>query len=59
MKIIGIFLVTFSVIMVLNQLGYGSCFAAYCIQAAIPKVTIFSIIVTAIIYFVSESNEKS
>lgn len=44
-----VFLPTFAVVMVANQLSYGGCFEGYCIEAAFPKVLLFAAIITAII----------
>ena len=58
LKAIVIFIVTFSIVMMVNQIGYGSCFKSYCVTAAIPKVTLLSVVISAFLYWVSE-NEKS
>jgi hypothetical protein len=35
----------FIVVLIFNQMAYGSCFEGYCLAAASPKVLIFSIII--------------
>lgn len=57
MKVFFIFLFVFSVVMIINQLGYGSCFSSYCMTAAIPKVSVISTVITGIIYWMV-LNEK-
>lgn len=54
-KALVIFIPTFLVVLFINQLSYGACFKGYCISAALPKVTILSLLISLFIYFVSES----
>lgn len=58
LKVLIIFIVTFSVVMIFNQIGYGSCFSSYCMSAATPKVTVISIVLSAFIYWVSRNETK-
>lgn len=44
-----VFLPTFSVVMVVNQLSYGGCFEGYCIEAALPRVLFMAAIIAAVI----------
>ncbi|ENM3851143.1 hypothetical protein VCSRO184_3530 [Vibrio cholerae] len=54
-KALKIFVPTFIVVLIVNQMAYGSCFKGYCISAAFPKVTILSLLISAFIYWVSKS----
>jgi len=51
-----IFITTFLVVLVINQLFYGACFAAYCIAAAIPRVFIMSILLSWFLYSAKNSD---
>lgn len=53
-----IFVPTFIVILILNQLFYGACFEAYCIAAAFPKVIVLSLLVSVFIYWVKGSEDS-
>jgi len=53
-KTITIFIVTFSIVMLVNQISYGSCFASYCLSAALPKVTLLSVVISAFIVWGSK-----
>ena len=57
-KSLKIFIPTFLVVLVINQLAYGACFKGYCIAAALPKVTILSLAISAFIYWVSKSEDS-
>lgn len=57
-KAIVIFVITFCVVMIFNQIGYGSCFSSYCMTAAIPKVTVISVVISAFIYWVNQNEKK-
>lgn len=50
--------IAFPVIMVLNQLGYGACFAPYCLAAAFSKVLIFSTLVGVVAHYVTWVDKK-
>ena len=52
-KALIIFLPTFFIVLVLNQLAYGACFKGYCLAAAFPKVTFLSVLISAFLYWVS------
>ncbi len=58
-KALKIFIPTFIIVMFFNQLGYGSCYKAYCLSAAFPKVTFISLGASAFIYWIIKSEEKS
>lgn len=49
-----VFVASFVVIMVLNQIGYGGCFKSYCLSAAMPKVLFLSAVITIIHYFANK-----
>lgn len=53
-----IFIPTFLIVLVLNQMGYGFCFKPYCLAAALPRVTIISAILTGIFYWISSQEKK-
>ena len=57
-KALAIFIPTFVAIMVINQMFYGACFAAYCLAAAFPKVVVLAVIVSTFLYFVSKSEDE-
>lgn len=50
-----IFTLVFFVVLVINQISYGSCFKGYCLSAAFPKVAIISAIITGIFYAATSS----
>lgn len=56
MRVIGIFILTFMVVLFINQISYGGCFASYCISAAFPKVFVVSSIITAVIFSLSSES---
>jgi hypothetical protein len=56
-KALKIFIPTFIIILLLNQMAYGFCFKGYCIASALPKVTILAVIVSAFIYWVKKNEE--
>jgi hypothetical protein len=58
MKALKIFIPVFLVIFVINQLFYGGCFEAYCLAAAFPRVTVLSVVVSALIYWISKEESK-
>lgn len=58
-KVMKIFLSTFVIVLILNQMAYGSCFEGYCIAAAFPKVTILSVVISAFIYWISKSKNPN
>lgn len=58
-KALKIFVPTFVIVLILNQMAYGSCFKGYCIAAAFPKVTILSLLISAFIYWVSKNEEAN
>jgi hypothetical protein len=58
-RALKIFLPTFVIVFVFNQMAYGSCFEGYCIAAAFPKVTILSVFISAFIYWVSKNEESN
>lgn len=53
-----IFIPTFIVVLIFNQMAYGFCFKGYCIASAFPKVTILSLLISAFIYFVNKDEKK-
>jgi len=57
-KALSIFIPTFIVVMIFNQMMYGFCFKGYCIAAAFPRVTIISVVISFFIYFVSSEEKK-
>lgn len=59
MRALKILLPTFAVILAINQAAYGMCFEAYCLAAALPKVIVLSVIVSAFIYWVSKNDKRS
>jgi|GEM_PF-1346614 len=56
-KALSIFITTFVVVLVINQMMYGACFKGYCLSAAFPKVTILSLMISAFILFVSKAED--
>lgn len=52
------FIITFVVFMILNQAAFGNCFAAYCLIAALPMVTVMASIATAAIVYILKQAEK-
>ncbi len=46
-----VFVISFSIILVINQISYGGCFKEYCIDAAIPKTSFFALIISAMFFF--------
>ncbi|PML18402.1 hypothetical protein BCT06_12910 [Vibrio breoganii] len=60
MKYVIYYIVVFLIVLLFNQLNYGACFAIYCLEAAIPKVStitsIISVIALALIHISSELN---
>ena len=58
-KSLQIFIPTFIVVMIFNQMMYGACFKSYCIAAAFPKVVILSAIISAFIYYVFHSENNN
>jgi hypothetical protein len=59
MKLFAFFIAVFTVVMLLNQISYGSCFESYCISSALPKVILISAIITAVIYFLKKTDHKA
>ncbi|MEZ9357845.1 hypothetical protein AB4143_16895 [Vibrio breoganii] len=57
-KALSIFIPTFIVVMIVNQMGYGNCYASHCLTAAFPKVTFISLAISTFIYFVQKSENK-
>jgi len=57
-KAIGIFVVTFFVVLLINQAFYGFCFSDYCLAAAFPRVVILTSIITALLFWTTKQ-EKS
>ncbi|WP_297407981.1 hypothetical protein [uncultured Cetobacterium sp.] len=57
-KALSIFIPTFVVVLIVNQMFYGFCFKSYCLSAAFPKVVVLSILVSFFIFFVSDSSNK-
>ena len=53
-KAIGIFVVTFFVVLLINQAFYGFCFSDYCLAAAFPRVVVLASIVTAALYWITK-----
>ncbi len=53
-----IFIPTFVIVLIFNQMTYGSCFKGYCIAAAFPKVIVLSLLISAFIYFVNKDEKK-
>ncbi|MFT6247181.1 MAG: hypothetical protein ACJAUY_001875 [Cognaticolwellia sp.] len=49
-----VFIISFVVILIINQIGYGGCFKSYCLGAAMPKVLFWSAVVTIIHYFINK-----
>jgi uncharacterized membrane protein YvbJ len=45
-RAVTIFIPTFLVIFVINQMFYGGCFKGYCLAAAFPQVTVMSALLT-------------
>jgi len=45
-----VFILAFSIILVINQAGYGGCLESHCINAATPKVGFLAIIVAGVFY---------
>lgn len=58
-RAVSIFAVTFIVVLVVNQSGYGNCYAAYCISSALPKVVVLSVLISAFIHFSSKKKDGS
>jgi len=56
---IKIFLVTFVVVLVVNQLFYGACFKSYCLSAAFPKVAIIATIISWFLYYAGKDDENN
>jgi tryptophan-rich sensory protein len=59
MKALKIFVPTFFVILIINQAFYGMCLQAHCLASAFPRVTIMSVAVSALIYWVSKEERRS
>ena len=57
-KALKILVPTFVVILVINQLAYGACFEGYCIAAALPKVIVLAVLVSAFIYWAQKSDKS-
>jgi len=57
-RVILIFIPTFLIVMIINQMMYGACFKGYCLSAAFPKVTILSLMISAFIFFASNSEDN-
>lgn len=57
LKAVSIFIPTFLVVLVVNQLFYGGCFKAYCLSAAFPKVAIISAVITWALYAITSDSE--
>lgn len=49
-RAVTIFIPTFLVIFVINQMFYGWCFKGYCLAAAFPKVILISALLTWFFY---------
>ena len=58
-KAISIFIPTFVVVMIFNQMFYGACFKAYCLSAAFPKVTILALAISIFIYYITKQEYTS
>ncbi len=56
-KALQIFIPTFAIVMVANQMMYGACFKAYCLAAAFPKVVILSLAISTFIYWIRSEEE--
>jgi hypothetical protein len=48
-KALIVFIPTFIVVLVINQMSYGFCFTKYCISAALPNITFFSVVISLFI----------
>lgn len=48
-KNIFTYIIVFNLVLVVNQISYGSCFEFYCISAALGKVSIIAVMITLII----------
>lgn len=57
-RALSIFVPTFLVVLVVNQLFYGGCFKAYCLAAAFPKIAIVSAVIAWVIYAISGQEES-
>jgi hypothetical protein len=42
------FLIMFPFVMVINQCGYNNCYRAYCIAAATPPVSVFTLVLSLV-----------
>jgi NADH pyrophosphatase NudC (nudix superfamily) len=57
LKALSIFVPTFLIVLVVNQLFYGGCFKAYCLSAAFPRIAIISAVITWALYNVFRDSE--
>ena len=58
-RAIKLFIGTFFVVLIVNQMFYGFCFTSYCLSHAFPKVVVLSAIITAVIHFVSKPDSSA
>jgi len=49
-RVVMIFIPTFLVILVLNQMFFGGCFKGYCLAAAFPQVMVMSALLTWVLF---------
>ena len=55
-RAVTIFIPTFLVILVINQMFYGGCFKGYCLAAAFPRVTVISALLTWLIFSITKED---
>lgn len=50
-QMIAIFMSTFLIVLVVNQMFYGNCYQGHCVASAFPKVFLISLLASAFVYW--------